>query len=594
MNEVILVYPPFGGVEYPAVGLSNFKSALEKNNIYTKVIYANLFFKDRISLKLYDYISNPFGNIAPRSLGEFVFASQAFPAESFKHKQLEEKFKRMGNINFPGNINIDRIIEVKNNTAPYLDEMVERILTEHPLIVGLNCTYHQICAAVSIANRIKKENPGILTVLGGFNCNSPMGEALAKITPSIDYIFSGEADDEFIQFAVNALEKKLPKTKMIHCHPIQNLDTLPYPDYSDYFEYIETYGFETDSPLNSVKVPFESSRGCWWGKCSFCGQNCIGVTYRRKSPKRIRNELAFLSGVYKQPIIFAADTALPPNAAYDTFEEFEKPDQLKHLVYQMRNNVSLQELKILKRKGINVCHPGTESLNDHFLKLIDKGTTAANNIRVLRDCRTLDTINFWNFLYGMPGEEETDYESMLELIPFIHHLRPPSHEHRINIMRYSPIAENPTKFKIKKLVVKDFSEDIFPGDEDIVKDLALYFAGDYPIAFNNPDLKKRFFQALSHWKSLWKTNPPFLHFQQTGDGIFIVEDTRQISISKQRIINLNHYTILKKLQEPLTDKEMKDWLNDHHLLNQFEELEKWKYIIKIDEQWLSLVTGCEK
>ncbi len=49
-------------------------------------------------------------------------------------------------------------------------------------------------------------------------------------------------------------------------------------------------GFLADpSVADRIFVPYETSRGCWWGQkkhCTFCGLNPLGMNYRAKSPER--------------------------------------------------------------------------------------------------------------------------------------------------------------------------------------------------------------------------------------------------------------------------------------------------------------------
>ena len=53
--------------------------------------------------------------------------------------------------------------------------------------------------------------------------------------------------------------------------PVDDLDELPVPDYTDYSTALAALG---DPPDGAVVIPVETSRGCWWsvrGPCRFCG-----------------------------------------------------------------------------------------------------------------------------------------------------------------------------------------------------------------------------------------------------------------------------------------------------------------------------------
>src|SRR4029077_7969107 len=79
-----------------------------------------------------------------------------------------------------------------------------------------------------------------------------------------------------------------------------NLDTLPTPNYADYFEQLKTFALTT---VNGGGVPMESARGCWWGQkhhCTFCGLNGASMGFRSKSARRVMEEMEELADRYQQ------------------------------------------------------------------------------------------------------------------------------------------------------------------------------------------------------------------------------------------------------------------------------------------------------
>src|SRR5207247_10466074 len=92
--------------------------------------------------------------------------------------------------------------------------------------------------------------------------------------------------------------------------PIRDLDTLPIPDFSDYFRDL------TQSTVAAVVVPtllFETSRGCWWGAsshCTFCGLNGGTMAFRSKSAGRVLGELDYLVKRWHIDSVEAVDNIL--------------------------------------------------------------------------------------------------------------------------------------------------------------------------------------------------------------------------------------------------------------------------------------------
>jgi radical SAM superfamily enzyme YgiQ (UPF0313 family) len=87
----------------------------------------------------------------------------------------------------------------------------------------------------------------------------------------------------------------------------ENLDSLPIPDYTEYFEELKECGLE--NKFSKTVIPYESSRGCWWGEktmCTFCGVNNGRPNTGQISPKGVggksftrRTDIA--SRIYMRP-----------------------------------------------------------------------------------------------------------------------------------------------------------------------------------------------------------------------------------------------------------------------------------------------------
>ncbi|MFX1511265.1 MAG: RiPP maturation radical SAM C-methyltransferase [Promethearchaeota archaeon] len=591
MKTVVLVQPPFADIGLPSIGLSTLKEILKYYDIESKILYANLVLAEKVSSTLYRGISLSFSGYL---LGEWIFSSYAFPSGDSKQKKYIEKTKDI-TVTDPLSgkpLSINDFLKVKNLLGVYLNEVVNLILKEKPKIVGFSTIFHQTCASIAIANNLKKVNPDLITVLGGGNCSKPMGEALLEISPSIDYIFSGEADTEFLKFCSRILKNKAPKKRFIECVPIEDMNSLPYPDYFDFFEQKERYRIKLD--VNALCL--ESSRGCWWGEkthCLFCGLTLCNMKYRKKKPDRVKEEISYLVDKYKVEYIQTTDCIMPREFPSTLFEKFKKPAGLKSIFCEVKPILSFKELFILKSRSVNSFQPGLESLNDHLLKILKKGLNAANNIRFLRDCRTLAIRPDWNMLYGIPGEKEKDYEDMINIIPYIFHLTPPGYGPSgigttpLMIQRYSPLFNEFKKYKIGNLRPAEAYSYIFPEKADLQK-LALFFDGEFEIVLKN-ELKDEFFSIINEWLKSWKNDPPNLFLIKPNEEYCLVGDTRPIATDRRRIIDNEHYKILKELRKPIVEKKVDAYIQSNNLNSQFEELLNWKYVIKVDNKFLSLL-----
>jgi len=591
MIPVVLIQPPFGNIEVPSLGLTNLKSTLIQNGIKSVIIYGNLAFAKKISPELYHKISL---SLSTKFMCEWIFSNYSYPNNQKKQKQYGEKAQNQL-IDVPLlnlQLSINDFVKVEEIAGEYLEEFSNYILNFKPKIVGFSCMFQQTTASVAIA-KILKSKADIITVLGGVSCSEPMGKAILDVSPSIDYIFSGEAEIKFIEFCKKALTGSLPDihNKFIECEPIDDLDCLPYPDYSDFFAQKEEIRIKLENESN--RIWFESSRGCWWGEkkhCLFCGFHGPNMKYRSKSPKRIKNEINYLIKTYDPEFIQATDSIMPSDLPKTVFNSFVKPPNLKSIYYEVKPIYKFNDLWILKNGGINSFQPGLESLNDNHLNILNKGLTAVSNIRFLRDCRTLGIRPDWNILHSIPGETDDDYEEIIHLLPYLYHFQPPVMEGPLQIQRYSPLFNDHQKYKIKNLRPLQNYSYIFPEETDFWK-LALFFDGEYDIAYKD-QIKKRFLKVYNQWKELWKEtdNNPKLFIINLNNREYMVHDTRPIASQEVRILNKSHAAILRELREPKDDEVVYSFVKHNNVEGEYEDLINSKFILKVGNRFISLVT----
>ena len=93
--------------------------------------------------------------------------------------------------------------------------------------------------------------------------------------------------------------------------------------------------------------------------------------------------------------------------------------------YMTKANLTKDQVRLLARAGVADITPGIESLSTPVLRLMDKGVSALQNVRLLKWCAEIGIVPNWALLYGFPGEEPAEYERMAELVPSLTHLKPP-------------------------------------------------------------------------------------------------------------------------------------------------------------------------
>src|SRR5262249_3563570 len=109
------------------------------------------------------------------------------------------------------------------------------------------------------------------------------------------------------------------------------------------------------------------------------------------------------------------------------------------IFYEVKADLSREQLLQLRLGGIRRVQPGIESLSSHTLALMRKGTRASTNVNLLRWCTYYGSDVRWNLIWGFPGEKPEDVEDQVDLLPPLAHLFPPGGAGRIWMERFSPI-----------------------------------------------------------------------------------------------------------------------------------------------------------
>src|SRR5262249_2384214 len=191
-------------------------------------------------------------------------------------------------------------------------------------VVGVTSTHLQNCAGLAVLRRLKARYPAVHTAMGGANCEGEMGAALHALFPFVDYVCSGEGDRVVPELMRRLLAGESaeglpgifargaahPLGDATHTPMVLELDSLPYPDYDDYFA---QFGSSALAAVETPTLALETSRGCWWGakhQCKFCGLNGGTMHYRRKSPARAVAEIDYLIDRYPSRKFYATDNIL--------------------------------------------------------------------------------------------------------------------------------------------------------------------------------------------------------------------------------------------------------------------------------------------
>lgn len=535
-----LVSMPFASLRRPSIQLGLLKAIGDTHGFQVQTHHLYLDFVDVIGAELYELLTQYRG----RMIGDWIFGRAAFgdddpdPDAKFVEVFGEELTPFLKLVE----TDVDRILELRNEKLPEtINEVARRVDWDSYAAVGFTSTFQQNAASIALARKIKELSPSVSTLFGGANFEDEMGRELVRTVPWIDYAVSGEADSAFpaclqairdghdmavIPGVISRSENSVVATPVEP--PFENMNSLPVPNYDEYFERVSQLGLLKGQGRRRIMLPFEASRGCWWGEehhCTFCGLNGTTMSYRSKSPESVLRELGELAERYHSFDFEAVDNIMDMRLIDDLFDHIAKQELDYQFFFEVKSNLTRAQIRKLAAGGVRWVQPGIESVNSDVLKLMRKGVTAAQNVNALRWFSYYGVHVNWNLLWGFPGETPEQYNSQLALIRNIRHLPPPDAVGRVWMERFSPIFRDREAFPMKGTASPEPSY-AFVYPKTIRTDRIAYFF-DYEL--ENTPSKDVYIDTVSEtkvWGEAWKEEvKPMLVHRRAGRLVYI-EDRR--------------------------------------------------------------------
>ena len=411
-GDLLLIVPPFAAADRASLAAHLLQACARRAGFKVRILYANMVLAAEIGWSHYNAICDR--KVGPPNLlvGERLFSGCAHGQPFFDE----------GVWGSDGEPLLDQLKAVEEIAWTWAEAVSGLIAGLDFPIYASTTTFEQTNASFALLHRVKQRRPGVLTLIGGANCDAVMAGGIASLDPDrrcFDYIFSGESEQALPKFLQSYAAGDLPDGRIVQGTPCLDLDSLPVVDYTEYFEQRDCLipTSEADEP---AILPLESSRGCWWGQkhhCTFCGLNATGMAFREKSPGQVVLELRTLASSYSSRRVAMTDNIMPHSYFGSVVPQLAEEGLGLKIFYEQKANLSLSQVRALKKAGIVSIQPGIESLSDGLLDLMDKGVSAKQNLRLLRYARSAGVHLFWNLLWGFPGDRSEWYQQMAEFLP---------------------------------------------------------------------------------------------------------------------------------------------------------------------------------
>ena len=391
--------------------------------------------------------------------------------------------------------NLSGILIATEDTVrnPFLHIFEEHLIPKIPWndygIVGLSIIHiGQVIPGLTLARQLRKLYPDLHIVVGGsvFNRHADLLDDKQELFKEFFHsLIVSEGELPLDQLVHHLKENKSLHTvpNLIHLEGekvIQNpkSEALPYEELvCPTFDQLPLEKYLMPYPV----LPYMSSRGCYWGKCTFCTHSFIYDShYRKENEVRVAEELDHLSKKYKTKYFTFSDEAISPNAFNRMSKEILKRGvemrSLGMLKFESSEKETPELFDDIYRAGFLMLFFGLESANDRILSVIDKGCDQETERAVLKHS---SEAGIWNHLYlffGFPTEEREEAEDTIKFTiensevesGIIHSVG----QSIFALEKDSAIYHNPSKFKIDRII------------QDPERDLSIVF--DYEISTGMP------------------------------------------------------------------------------------------------------------
>jgi len=452
-RDVMLLFPPLGNHEHPHMGLPVLKAYLAHNGISGCYIRDyNAVIMNRMFVKLMTDNSDLFGVAGTDVYNNYIQARQIMkgntPSDQLKAgmaMKIIAKYLRLAGIeickqsfdptSFYAIADELKKTELDSNPNPVLtyirDEVLLDIKRRNPSVIGISVVFaSQIYYSMVLCREIRKTLPDTKIFLGGpqaslfwkaFLNNDDFKNLFDVIVREqgelstlklLKFWLNKEGNISSVpNLAFYSDEQGIVLNEII---PSVAMDDVVRPDYGDMP--LEMYAYS--------KLPHMLSRGCYWGRCKFCGYRGDKAHYIKTSVGKIVEDLKAMKEMYNIRIFHLMDDALPAKYLNEVAEEIirQELDICYAAFLRTDPDFTFDVCKTLYKSGLRTVLFGFESANERVLKIMDKGMNLETAKNVLKNFADAGIMNTLSCIIGFPTETKTEAQETIDFLKENRHL----------------------------------------------------------------------------------------------------------------------------------------------------------------------------
>ncbi|MBL4664892.1 MAG: radical SAM protein [Nitrospinaceae bacterium] len=338
--------------------------------------------------------------------------------------------------------------------------VLRSIKKEKPGVVGISIgTPVQLMAGITFATLIKEAYPDIHVTVGG-NIITRLKDEFAKLPHFFGKVFDSmityEGEHSLV-WLVEALSGKRKLSEVsnliykdeegqVHVNETyqERVDQLPPPDFD---------GMPWEKYFSPVKlVPYLGTRGCYWGKCTFCDHGAGYIDqFRAKHAEQIVEELEYLKNKLNTKHFMFTDESFPPALFLKLPPMMVERELDIYWTTLIRFESQLLEPEtwdMAHKAGCRSLYFGLESANERIIKLVKKDTDIEAAKINLEQAKRVGIWSHVMCFYGFPSETEAEAEDTRNFLIENQHRIPSVEMYFFVLYKNAPVMFAKDEFKI--------------------------------------------------------------------------------------------------------------------------------------------------
>jgi hypothetical protein len=355
---------------------------------------------------------------------------------------------------------------------PYFSKRLGELLADDDSgYVGISLNYlSQALCSFAVAGYLKANHPKIHIIMGGGLVTTWLSHPQWKnpFAGLIDYFIAGRGEEPLLEL--------LAKTP-------QRRQTQP-----------EFGALRTNAYLSpGFILPYATSYGCFWKRCSFCPERSENNPYYHNSPATTVKDLQYLVETTSPSLVHLLDNAVSPA----TLQALSRATGIGSWYGFARFEAPLDDLNFCRRLRLSGCvmlKLGLESGDQDVLNSLDKGINLPLVAKVLYNLKEAGISTYVYLLFGTPAESRKEAEHTMFFVE--------EHHQEIGFLNLAIFNLPLCSGEIARLEVSEFYEG----------DLSLYRNFNHPQNWDRGEVRRFLdttFKRSPGIAAILRRDPPF-------------------------------------------------------------------------------------